>query len=84
MKAGADSPISCPNAYLIKSCLFGTLGLLFLMKNFFQSNYITHNITEITYICKEKNGKYCCDKEKKIKLILFYTSNENKKDLYSE
>lgn len=36
------------------------------------------------YICKEKNGKYCCDKEKKIKLILFYTSNENKKDLYSE
>lgn len=82
MKAAADSPISCPSAYLIKSCLFGTLGLLFLMKNFFQSNYITHNITEITYICKEKKWKILLIK--KIKLILFYTSNENKKDLYSE
>lgn len=75
MKAAArlpTSPTSPPAKCLLKSCLFRTLGLLFLMKNVFQGNYTTHNQSNVHL--QRKNGKqYCWDREKKIKLIfLFY------------
>lgn len=67
----AKLPTSSPKC-LPKSRLFGTLGLRFLMKNFFHGNYTTHNQNNVHL--QRKNGKqYCCDRgEKKIKLIFFF------------